>query len=346
MQKSILGSLPKRAAVFSLALLLGGRSAVAEDAAPAKPLKIGVIGLDTSHAIAFTQQLNADQPEPELAGCRVTVAYPQGSRDIESSTSRVPEYTAQMKAMHVEIVDTIDALISQVDAVLLESNDGRVHLEQALPVLKAGKPLFVDKPMAASLADVIAIFAAAEHYGAPVFSSSSLRYGQGTLAVRNGAIGDVLGCETHSPCHLEATHPDLMWYGIHGVESLFTVLGTGCESVARTHTADADLAVGVWNGGRIGTFRGVRAGVSDYGGLAYGTKGNQAVGSYDGYEPLVRDIVYFFRGGAPAVKPEETIEMFAFMEAADESKRQGGAPVPIAPILEHARTVAAEKQSW
>jgi predicted dehydrogenase len=331
---------------LGLAVWHGGRAAYAVDATEARPLKIGVIGLDTSHAPAFARQLNAETPEAELAGCRVTAAYPQGSRDIESSTSRVPEYTAQMKALGVEIVDSIDELIDQVDAVMLESNDGRVHLEQALPVLQAGKPLFVDKPMAASLADVIALFDAARHYGTPMFSSSSLRYGQGTLAVRGGSIVQVLGCDTHSPCHLEPTHPDLMWYGVHGVESLFTVMGPGCESVARTHTADADVAVGVWRGGRIGTFRGTRAGASDYGGLAYGASGNQPVGSYDGYEPLVRDVVRFFRGGQPAATPEETIEIFAFMEAADESKRQGGAPVQMAPIIEQARAAAAAKRTW
>ncbi|RIK85059.1 MAG: dehydrogenase [Planctomycetota bacterium] len=335
------------ALLTTFAALAAATSAPAgEPAPPHKPLKIGIIGLDTSHAIAFAKQLNAEPPEPELAGCRVAVAYPQGSRDIESSTSRVPEYTRQVEALGVEIVDSIDALIELADAVMLESNDGRVHLEQAVPVLKAGKPLFVDKPMAASLADVMAIFAAAEHFGTPVFSSSSLRYGKGTLEVRGGSIGDVLGCDTHSPCYLEATHPDLMWYGVHGVESLFTVMGVGCESVSRTHTADADLAVGLWRGGRIGSFRGTRTGAAAYGGLAFGAKGNQPVGSYDGYEPLVRDIVRFFRGGPPAVTSEETIEIFAFMEAADESKRRGGAPVALAPILEQARAAAEKKRSW
>ena len=102
-------------------------------------LRIGIIGLDTSHAIAFTDLLNKADNPPELAGCKVVAVYPKGSPDIESSTSRVPDYTKQMQAKGVEIVDSIDALLAKVDCVLLETNDGRPHLEQLVPCLKAKK---------------------------------------------------------------------------------------------------------------------------------------------------------------------------------------------------------------
>ena len=139
---------------------------------------------------------------------------------------------------------------------MLESVDGRPHLEQAKPVIKAGKPLYIDKPMAGSLRDVIEIFRLARQASVPVFSSSSLRYGKGTQAVRGGSIGSVLRAETFSPCHLDKTQPDLFWYGVHGVESLFTVMGTGCESVKRASTGDGRIEVtGTWRGGRIGIFR-------------------------------------------------------------------------------------------
>ncbi|MEX2170291.1 MAG: Gfo/Idh/MocA family oxidoreductase [Pirellulales bacterium] len=312
-------------------------------AAEAKEIRVGIIGLDTSHAIAFTKLLNGENPPEELANCRVVAAYPKGSPDIESSVSRVPGYTAEVEKMGVKIVGSIDELLTQVDAVLLETNDGRPHLEQALPVLRAKKRLFVDKPMAGSLADVIAIFDAAKASGTPVFSSSSLRYGKGVQAVRDGSIGEVLGCDTYSPCSLEATHPDFFWYGIHGVEPLFAVMGTGCESVSRVAAPDSDVAVGLWKGGRIGTFRGLRAGKLSYGGTAFGSDNIAPLGDYDGYEPLVVEIVKFFRGGEPPVTAEETIEIFAFMTAADESKRQGGKPVMIQPLLEQARQEAQER---
>jgi len=311
-------------------------------------IRIGIIGLDTSHAIHFTKLFNEDDQDqlPEIAGCRVVAAYPRGSADIESSVSRIPQYTTQVQEMDVEIVDSIEELLKKVDVVLLETNDGRPHLEQALPVLSAGKPLFIDKPMAASLVDVITIFDAAEHYGTPVFSSSALRYGKGTQEVRGGSIGPVLGCDTHGPCTLEQTHPDLFWYGVHGVEALFTVMGTGCQSVSRTHTADAEMVVGVWDKERIGTYRGMRAGTKAFGGMAFGTSGDQAVGSYNGYQPLVVEIARFFRGADPPVSQAETIEIFAFMEAADLSKERDGEVIPLAPFIEKARNKAQQKQNW
>jgi len=313
----------------------------ADDPQPPKIIRVGIIGLDTSHATAFTEALNDPEAAEDLAGCRVVAAYPKGSPDIESSVSRVPGYTARVKELGVEIVDSIDELVMKVDAVLLETNDGRPHLEQVLPVLRAGKPVFIDKPVAGSLADAIAIYDEAEKRGVPVFSSSSLRYSRGAQEIRGGAIGDVLGCDAFSPCSLEATHPDLFWYGIHGVETLFTVMGPGCESVVRVRSDDYDVAVGRWSDGRIGTFRGIRKGAGSYGGTAFGEKEIRAIGGFDGYRPLVVEIVKFFRTGKTPVSAEETLAIYAFMEAADESKRKGGVPVSIADVMKKAREEAA-----
>jgi hypothetical protein len=309
-----------------------------------KEIKVGIIGLDTSHVLAFTKELNDPKALPDLAGCRVIAAYPQGSPDIESSVSRVPGYIEGVKKHGVEIVDSLDALVKQVDCVLLETNDGRPHLEQALVAFKAGKPTFIDKPVAGSLADAIAIYTAAKKYNAPVFSSSSLRFAKGAQEIRGGAIGDVQGCDAYSPCSLEKTHPELFWYGIHGVETLFTVMGPGCEQVSRLSTKDYDLAAGVWSDGRIGTFRGIRSkGGSGYGGTAFGSKGIREIGKFDGYRPLAVEVVKFFRTGQPPVSAEETLQIYAFMEAADESKRQGGKPVTLESVMKKATTEAESR---
>jgi predicted dehydrogenase len=310
-------------------------------AQPPKTLRAGIIGLDTSHATAFTDILNSDNPSPELAGCRIVAAYPKGSPDIESSVKRVPEYTEAVRKKGVEIVDSIDELLKRVDVVFLETNDGRPHLEQVRPVLKAGKPVFIDKPIAGSLEDAVAIFEEARRARVPVFSASSLRFGKNSLAVRGGSIGKVQNCETTSPANLEKSHPDLFWYGIHGVESLFTVMGTGCETVERTLSADGKIVVqGRWSGGRTGLFREG----SGYSGTAKGENGEASVGSYDGYKPLVEAIVAFFRSGKPPVSEEETLEIYTFMEAADASKRANGAPVSMKEVLEKARSAVRARQ--
>ena len=316
----------------------------ADPAGTEKVLRAGIIGLDTSHAPAFAGVLNGPKATGELGGVKVVAAFPGGSPDVPASADRVEGFTKRLAEMGVEIVPSIDALLPKVDVVLLESVDGRPHLEQVIPVLKAGKPVFIDKPVAGSLADAVAIFELAKKQNVPCFSSSSLRFSQGIIGMRDDRrVGEVVGCEARGPCSLEPHHPDLFWYGIHGVETLFTIMGTGCVEVARTHTDGTDFVVGRWDDGRIGTFRGLRDGSHGYGATVYGTKGIAPSGGYDGYEPLLVEIVKFFKTGKPPVSAEETLEIYAFMEAADESKRQGGKPVTIASVLEKARAEAASR---
>jgi len=314
--------------------------------AAGEPFRLGIIGLDTSHAVAFTKVFNADTPPDDpaeaklLAGFRVVAATPLGSLDIVSSTSRREKITADVASLGVAVVDSIETLLPLVDGVLLETNDGRPHLAQARQVIAAGKPLFIDKPVAASLSDVLTIYRLAEQASVPIFSSSMLRFASATAAVRTGSVGPVLGCDAASPCGLEPTHPDLFWYGIHGVETLFTCMGIGCEAVSRTHTPTSDLVVGRWTDGRLGSFRGMREGKQLYGGRAYGRDGTAELGPPAGYYPLVLEIAGFFRSGKPPVSPAETIEIYAFMEAAHESTRRGGAEVRLDEVLNKARPEA------
>jgi len=298
--------------------------------------KIGMIGLDTSHVIAFTKVLN--DPAKDY-GCKVVAGYPGGSPDIPSSADRVGNYTKQLREeFGLEIVDSIEELCRKVDGVLLESVDGRPHLEQVRPVIAAKKPVFIDKPVAGSLADAVEIFRLAKENGVPCWSSSSLRFSPGIIGMRNHKdVGKVLGCEAFSPCSIEEHHPDLYWYGVHGVEILFTIMGPGCVSVQRAQTPSQELVVGVWKDGRIGTYRGLKTGKKDYGAMVFGDKGIVRSGRYAGYGHLVEEIVAFFKTGRVPVPPAETIEIFAFMSAADESKAKGGAPVTLASVIEKAK---------
>ncbi|MEJ7766360.1 MAG: Gfo/Idh/MocA family oxidoreductase [Chitinophagaceae bacterium] len=310
------------------ALGVTGTSANAFAASPFQTQKkVGIIGLDTSHSVAFAKSLNVAEPPPELRGYKVTAAYPRGSADIESSTKRLAGYTEDVKKLGVEIVNSVEELLKVVDVVLLETNDGRPHLEQALRVIKAGKPLFIDKPVAGSYKEAVAIYDAARKNKVPIFSSSSLRYMESVQEVVKGKIGAVLGADTFSPATLEKTHPDLFWYGIHGVEMLFAVMGAGCRQVVRIYNPDTDIVVGTWQDGRVGTFRGTRTGKHDYGGTVYGADGNLSLGPFKGYDNLLARIIEFFKTGKAPVSAEETLEIYAFMHAADESKRRGGVAV-------------------
>jgi predicted dehydrogenase len=303
----------------------------------AAELRLGLIGLDTSHVIAFTKLLHDTNAPDHVPGARVVAAFPGGSPDLEASSSRVDDFTRQLRDDYgVKIVPTIEELCRQVDAVLLESVDGRPHLEQARPVIEAGKPLFIDKPLAGSLRDAREIFRLARQARVPVFTSSAYRFYDSLVALKKTNVGEVRSVISYGPAHAEPHHPTLFWYGIHPTEALFTVLGTNCETVACVSTADTDVITGTWKGGRVGVLHALRAGATPHRVIIFGT---QRVAEQEGggtYAPLVREIVKFFRTGVAPVKPEETLEIFAFMEGADESKRQGGKPVTLAEVMRKA----------
>lgn len=310
----------------------------AQDAA--KTLRVGIIGLDTSHVPAFTKLFNESGDDPDFAGIRVVAGYPGGT-DMPASKDRVEKFTAQVREMGLEIVETIPQLLEKVDAVLLESVDGRIHLEEAREVFKSGKPVFIDKPLSGNLSEGVAIIELARKHNVPFFSSSSSRFGEDLRSlIGHESLGDLLGATTWGPCSYQSGTPDFFFYGIHGIEALFTLMGTGCETVVRSKGMSHDIATGVWKDGRIGSYRGIVKGKADFGAVAYGSKGIVQAGKAGSYAPLCREIARFFKTGKAPVTPDETLEILTFMEAADESLRQGGAPVALADVLAKARAEA------
>ena len=303
--------------------------ALLSGAASAAEIKVGIIGLDTSHAPAFTRILNITSDPNHVPGAKVVAAYPGGSPDIASSRDRLGRFTNQLRdEFGVEIVDDIPTLCSKVDVVLLESVDGRKHLEQVKPVFEAGLPVFIDKPLAASLEDAREIARLGKKHGVPWWSASSVRYDSAAQKVKLPAPHGVI---TWGPAPIEPTHHlDLSWYGIHPVELLFSLMGTGCQSVTRIYTDGAGVIVGTWKGGRLGTVRTIRDGKRGYGAVVYGDKEIKIAGQVGGaYPPLMRAVVKFFQTRVPPVPNEETLEIFAFMDAALRSKENGGAPTKL-----------------
>jgi hypothetical protein len=311
------------------AVIAGIANWMLQAGAPAKSLRIGIIGTDTSHVPAFTKVLNDPSSPDYIPGARVVAAFKGGSPEVESSRTRVEGFAKEIASKYgVEIVPDIATLLGKVDAVLIESVDARQHLEQVRQVVAARKPFFVDKPLAATLEDAREIARVAAQAKVPWFSSSSLRYSAFVVDMKSP---ENTGAITWAPGPVEEHHKlDLTWYGIHGVEMLFTLMGRGCEEVTRTWTPDADVVTCRWSGGRLGTVRLGRP-YSDYGAVVF--RGRKSVMSPPdakfSYVPLVRDVVNFFRTGQPPVPNDETLEMFEFMDAAQKSKEAGGTPVKL-----------------
>lgn len=317
----------------------------AAQAAPAKVLRVGLIGLDTSHVTAFTSLLNDPAHPDHVPGARVVAAFKGGSPDVEASATRVDKFTAELRdKWKIEIVDSIEALLPKVDVVMIESVDARVHLAQARPVIAAKKPLFIDKPMTASTKDAAEIIRLAKAAGVPIYSASSRRYVEDVLMLQEDPkVGAVLGAQTWGPATIEPHHPDLFWYAVHAVETLYQLMGKGCVSVSRTHTDGTDVVVGTWADGRVGVVRGVRAGkYYTYGQTVFGEKDVVSATSEmplpggakrrTGYYGLVKRIIGFYQTGVAPVSPEETLETLAFMEAADMSKARNGAVVKLSEV--------------
>jgi hypothetical protein len=289
-------------------------------AAMAADLKLGIIGTDTSHATAFAKALHA------APGVRIVAAYKGGSPDVESSRTRVDKFAEELRTTYgVEIVPDIPTLLGKVDGVLLLSVDGRVHLNQARQVIAAKKPMFIDKPLASTLADAREIARAAKEAGVPWFSSSSLRFGPFAESLK---APDVAGAMVWGPGPTEEHHAlDLSWYGIHSVELLYAILGPGCASVAMASEKDADVITGRWKDGRLGTVRVIRP-YSEFGATVFRAKSivqsDPKLAKVD-YVPMLDRIVEFFRTGKAPVTEAETLEIFAFMDAAQRSKQANGA---------------------
>lgn len=305
-----------------------------EEKIPETIFKVGMIGLDTSHVTAFTSRFNDVKHPDHVPGARVTAAFKGGSPDIPSSADRIDNFTKILTEEYgVKLYDTIEEMCRHVDVVMLESVDGRPHLKQVMPVFEAGLPVFIDKPVAGSLKDAIEIDRLSKKHGVPCWSSSSLRYYPGVVEVAKAAKGNLKGAISYGPAATEPNHPDFFWYGIHATEALFTVMGPGVKSVTRTHTPDNDVITGTWNDGKVGVVYGVRNSKAGYKVTAFGTKKIVEQKTGGNYTPMLREVVQFFRTREGPVSMEETIEIYAFMEAADESKRRGGVPVSLHEVL-------------
>jgi hypothetical protein len=292
-------------------------------------LKLGMIGTDTSHVVEFTRILNSASDPEHVPGAVVVAAFRGGTPDIPLSRDRIDGFTQQLQnTWHIPFVKRIQDLCPMVDGILIESIDGRAHLDQFRQAGACGKPIFIDKPLASTLSDAKGIARIAADHNIPWFSASSLRFGP----VQSLRSPDIAGVMIWGPGPFEEYQQlDLSWYAIHSIEALFTLMGPDVEQVTRTYSAGADVVTGIWKGGRIGTVRAMRP-YSTFGAVIFKQGNNDPIISNNlegGYVPLLQEIVKFMRTGIQPVSNEETLRMYAFMDAAQRSRDNSGIPVKV-----------------
>ncbi|MFK7694578.1 Gfo/Idh/MocA family protein [Paenibacillus sp. HJGM_3] len=297
-------------------------------------LKIGLVGLDTSHAKVFTRIINDPSYEHHMprAG-RVVLGYPGGSPDFPASINRVEGYTRELSESYgVRIAETPEQVAEEADLILLTAVDGRVHRSLFERIVGYRKPVFVDKPFALTSEDARAIVRLGEQHGVPIMTSSVRRFApELTAAVEDRSNGAVIGAECFGPIEFLPSNPGWFWYGIHTVEVLYAIMGPGCVSVTTTAAgapeSEHELVTGVWADGRIGIARGNRIPNVSHGAFVHREKGtayvNTASDGAQKYTLLLAEVIEMVRTGRPAVEPSVSVELIRFLEAANESRLTG-----------------------
>lgn len=330
-----------------------------QQAQSADPVRVGILGIDNFGSVAYTEFLNKPHAKGVFEGMRVVAAYPVGSDDYPDSALLTARWKDQLSKMYqnpkdpkdavppIEWVGSIDELLKRVDCVMIFSLDARLHRKQAEPVLRAGKKLFIGRPLASSPEDAVAIMRLASETKTPCWSSSQHRFSTGFAGMReNPEIGKVIGVDVYGGWDVKAAESDKFTRPLHSIETLFTIMGgPGVVSVTCASTPTVECITATWKDGRVGTYRGIKEGAVKYSATVFGDKGVSTAGIYGhgipvngivptndkyvGYEPLATEIAKFFKTGQVPVAPLETVEIFALLQAAMESKAQGGAVVKL-----------------
>ncbi|QDU30097.1 Oxidoreductase family, NAD-binding Rossmann fold [Anatilimnocola aggregata] len=335
---------------FLIALFMPATFVAAQDVPAKPPVRVGVLGLDNYQAVAYSQLFNSPKAEGDLAGLKVVAALPIGSEKLPLELKDIPRWQAQIGKYGVEMVDSVDELLKRSDVIMVMTMDGRDHLKQIEPVLRAGKPVYIGRPFAASLADAIAIMKLAEETKTPCWSSSQHRFSPGFSGMKDHPeVGKVIGCDVYGGCTSDPSTPEFFWSALHSIETLYAIMGPGVTSVTCTSTPTAEQFTAVWADGRVGTYRGIKEGKVKYSATVFGDKGVSTAGVYGhgvpvggivptkdkymGYEGIAIEMAKFFKGAPVPVSPAETIELFTFLQAAEESKAAGGKTVRLDEVL-------------
>ncbi len=291
-------------------------------------LRVAIVGLDTSHSIAFSQRMNdpacpADQKVP---GLRVTACmrFETPFQNKEGLDKR----QAQLEGWGIVVSENFDEVVADCDAIMLEINDPAYHLEYFRRAAELGKPIFLDKPLAGTLEDGRAIVRLAREKKVRVWSGSSLPFTPQVLDAADRLAKPTVA-QTFGAMGTAPAGDSLVWYGVHTFEMLQRLMGPGAESAWAVEDEAGVVAVIEYGEGRRGLVEAVR-GMWQYGGRVQAKEGmvQFQVDMTYAYRDLLLRIRDFFQGGPAPVTLEQSFEGLAMMIAARQSIESGGsAPV-------------------
>ena len=281
-----------------------------------------MIGLDTSHTIAFTKLIQGTEPDEKIVdGMRVVNAFrfPSSFQAEEGQDER----QEILEALGVTIKPTLEDAVEGMDAVFLEINDPALHLQYFEAVAKFGLPVFIDKPLAANVEEGRRIQELTEQNNIPVWSASSLRFIP-LLVKAQELVKDPLVGHTFGALGKAAAGSDLIWYGVHAVEMLIAGLGTGVKSVKALDDPRGITLNIYYEDGRRGIVECLR-GLYRYGGSIQSEKEMEFFDSSTGspYIALMSALHDFVCDGVVPVPLAEAHEILAVLETGERSLASG-----------------------
>lgn len=280
-------------------------------------MKIGLIGLDTSHSEIFTKLLNDSKDTHHVTGAQITHVIPTYSEDLPLSKERFPHYYEIVTNKYGVIpVESVEELITAVDAVIIGTVDGRNHLDWFKKVVSYSKPIFIDKPVVMSSEEMKELIRLSKVHNTPVMSSSSLRYSETVEALSNNT--DIQSGYFFGPTPRQEQMPGYFWYGIHLVEMVVTIFGTDVESVKVETYKDCEQIHIKFADGKHAIIRGENDWHNRFGAILHSKESVYSLRLWEEEKPyyasLIEQVVRFFETRNSPVPIEETEKIVRLVE--------------------------------
>ena len=283
--------------------------------------RIGIVGSDNSHAIAFSQLLNREEGYNgmRLEGARVTHLWgvePERNEEV-AELGEIPHIT-----------ETTEEMMGGVDGIICVLRDGALHKDAVMPFLKAGMPVFVDKPLATTVADVDAMLDTAQRTGVGFSSFSTLRFEHGYqewIAEARENEGNAITGVSTGPGDLESQYSGIFFYGIHAVELMLERWGYGVEAVTAVPSGRSVQAVCRYDNGLLVTLNLVNGGRQGFRLYSFGDSGasEHTVDTRTNYRDGLTIALDVLREGAWPLTPDQLREPVQILAAIDESVSSG-----------------------
>lgn len=279
-------------------------------------MKIGLIGLDTSHSEIFTRLLNDSEDAHHVKGAQITHVIPTYSEDLCISRERFPDYYRIITNKYGVIpVEDVEEFMTVVDAVIIGTVDGRNHLEWFKKVVSYSKPVFIDKPIVMNSGEMKELINLSKIYNTPVMSSSSLRFSESVVQAKSA---DIQSGYFFGPTPRQEQMPGYFWYGIHLVEMVVTIFGTEVEKMKVETYKDCEQIRMTFSNGKHAIIRGENEWHNRFGAILHTKENVHSLRLWEEEKPyyagLIEQVVQFFETGVSPVPIEETKEIVELLE--------------------------------